>query len=80
MSLVARVMQDVLSSKIVNGGSSPVGCSVWLRRGLCKDNLCKMQRIGISSMCAILRAIYSVSVVLRKISDCNILPKWSGQP
>jgi hypothetical protein len=55
------------------GGSFPVGCVRWCFNGLRKDSSRRMHLRGMSLHVVVLRAMYSASVVLRAISDCNLL-------
>ena len=66
--------------KNVEGGSCPGGCERLNCRGLWIDSSQRTWQIGINSLAAILKAMYSASVVHKAISDCNLLPKCMGHP
>ena len=68
-------MQEALSSKIVDGGNG------WeVAMGLFMESSVKMRQRGSNSRVAVLRAMYSASVVLSAISLWSLLPQWIGQP
>jgi hypothetical protein len=64
-----------------DSGGRKLHCGViCVREGVVRESSFKIQWRGMSSLAAMLRAIYSASVVLSTISDWSLLPHWTGHP
>ncbi len=85
---VAKTMQAELSSKMVEGRIVEQNEELWIESDVCVGRWMnewvrmswRTRRKGRSSRVAVDRAMYSLSVVDRAISDCSLLAQLMGHP